>query len=295
MKTKGWLIYEAEHAEKNIAFIEWFLTEAKELDIELHFILQNRISFGVKKNELVLLLDDAPLMQAPSFVIMRNMDPLFNEQLERMMIPCFNSYHVSAVCNDKAKTHQYLAGKGIPMLDTYFTTSDELLTGTSPLPFPFVMKTRTGRGGGDVFMVENTEQLEQVYTKLSARSIILQPLAGSPGKDLRVYVLGRDVVGAVLRSNQKSFKANFTLGGQAEAYELNKSELTVVNKIINQFDFGLVGIDFLFDEDGGLLFNEIEDVVGCRTLCLTSDINIVKRYLEFILQKLSKPSGGEHI
>ncbi|WP_404428871.1 RimK family alpha-L-glutamate ligase [Sutcliffiella horikoshii] len=287
MKAKGWLIYEAEHAKKNQGFIQWFLDEAKELDIELDFILQNRISFGVQNNELVILLDDAPLIGAPDFVIMRNIDSIFNEQLERMKIPCFNSHHVSAICNDKAKTHQYLVGKRIPMLDTYFSTADEVLTGNLPLPFPFVIKTRTGRGGGDVFMVENSEQLKTIHAQLSNRLIILQPLAGSPGKDLRVYVLGEEIVGAVLRSNQKSFKANYTLGGQAEAYVLNEAELTVVNKIIQQFEFGLVGIDFLFDKDDSLLFNEIEDVVGCRTLCLTSDINIVKRYLEFILQKLA--------
>ncbi|TYS68952.1 ATP-grasp domain-containing protein [Sutcliffiella horikoshii] len=285
MRTKGWLIYEAKHAKKNQGFIQWFLDEAKELEMELDFILQSRISFGVQNNELVIVLD-GETMAPPDFVIMRNIDPLFNEQLERMNIPCFNSNHVSVICNDKARTHQYLAGKGLPMLDTYFTTTEELLSGNLPIPFPFIIKARTGRGGGDVFMVEGVEQLEAVHTQLSDRSIILQPLAGSPGKDLRVYVLGQTIVGAVLRSNSKSFKANFTLGGQAEAYTLNESERTIVYKIIQQFDFGLVGIDFLFDENGGLLFNEIEDVVGCRTLCLTSDINIVKMYLEFILQKL---------
>ncbi|KPB05517.1 ATP-grasp domain-containing protein [Bacillus sp. CHD6a] len=290
MRTKGWLIYEEEHAKKNQAFIQWFLDEAKELDMELDFILQSRISFGVQHNELVIMLDEESMAQ-PDFVIMRNIDPLFNEQLERLNIPCFNSHHVSVICNDKARTHQYLASKGIPMLNTYFKSSEDLLTGNLPLPFPFIVKARTGRGGGDVFMVERVEQLEAVHKHLSTGSIILQPLAGSPGKDLRVYVLGQTIVGAVLRSNPKSFKANFTLGGQAEAYTLNEVERTVVNKIIQQFNFGLVGIDFLFDENGRLLFNEIEDVVGCRTLCLTSDINIVRMYLEFILQTLGY--GGE--
>lgn len=290
MKTRGWLVYEEEHAKKNQGFIQWFLDEAEGLGIELNFILQSRISFGVQNNALVIKLDQQSI-QAPDFVIMRNMDPLFNEQLERMRIPCFNSHHVSVICNDKARTHQYLAGKGIPMLDTYFSTSDELLAGNLPLPFPFIIKSRTGRGGGEVFLVEDLVQLEAAVAQLSARSIILQPVAGSPGKDLRVYVLGKEIVGAVLRFNQTSFKANYTLGGQAEAYTLSDMERSIVDKIIQQFDFGLVGIDFLFDEEGRVLFNEIEDVVGCRTLCLTSDINIVKKYLEFILQKLA--SGGE--
>ncbi len=60
----------------------------------------------------------------------------------------------------------------------------------------------------------------------------------------------------------------------------------MVNTIINHFDFGMVGIDFIFDEKGGFLFNEIEDVVGSRTLSMTSDTDIVKLYLEHIYRCL---------
>ena len=44
----------------------------------------------------------------------------------------------------------------------------------------------------------------------------------------------------------------------------------------------MVGIDFIFDEEGRFLFNEIEDVVGSRTLSALSEINIVWEYLNFI-------------
>ena len=44
----------------------------------------------------------------------------------------------------------------------------------------------------------------------------------------------------------------------------------------------MVGIDFIFDEHGHFLFNEIEDVVGSRTLSALSEINIVREYLKFI-------------
>jgi gamma-F420-2:alpha-L-glutamate ligase len=291
MRRKGWLVYEAEHAKKNKAFIDWFLEEAEQLEVELTFVFQHQLSFGVKNNGLFLTCEGAEA-DVPDFVIMRNRDALFSKQLERMAIPCFNSSHVSHICNDKARTHQYLSGCSIPMLDTYFISASEMSFNSPPLPYPFVLKSRSGRGGDEVFIVENAEQLSSMKTALPAGSFIVQPLAGLPGKDLRVYVLGDQVIGSVLRSNNNSFKANYSLGGTAEAYRLSEWEQTIVNRIIDRFDFGLVGIDFLFDEQGNLLLNEIEDVVGCRTLCLTSDINIVKLYLEFILDKLQK-GGGE--
>ncbi len=285
MRKKGWLIYEEEHSKKNESFIQWFMEESEVLNIDLTFLLQSQISFGVRDSELEIMMA-GQTAAAPDFVIMRNIAPLFSEQLERMNIPCFNSHQVAAICNDKAKTHQFLAGKGIPMLETFFVTSDELQPGLLPLPYPFVVKSATGRGGVEVFLVENEKQLETTREELSSLPLVVQPLAAVPGKDLRVYVLGKKIVAAVLRTNENSFKANFSLGGSVEVYKLSEEEQQLVEKIIEHFDFGLVGVDFLFNEEGQLLFNEIEDVVGCRMLCQTTDINIVKLYMEYILEKL---------
>ena len=60
--------------------------------------------------------------------------------------------------------------------------------------------------------------------------------------------------------------------------------------MIESMDFGLVGIDFLFDSEGGLLFNEIEDVVGSRTLSQVSDINLLEKYVSFIKQNVKRSS-----
>ena len=53
-------------------------------------------------------------------------------------------------------------------------------------------------------------------------------------------------------------------------------------KIVHAFDFGMVGIDFLIGQDGHLYFNEIEDIVGSRTLSHVSDLNILKEYVTYI-------------
>ena len=69
--------------------------------------------------------------------------------------------------------------------------------------------------------------------------------------------------------------------------ELSTEETALVQKIIDAFDFGMVGIDFIFDENGRFLFNEIEDVVGSRTLSAVSEINIVREYLNFIKESVN--------
>ena len=62
----------------------------------------------------------------------------------------------------------------------------------------------------------------------------------------------------------------------------------MVQKIVDMFSFGLVGIDFLIDEKGAFVFNEIEDVVGARMLYQLTDINLVERYFKYILKQIEK-------
>ncbi len=62
------------------------------------------------------------MLEDISFAIMRAINPLLSKQLEQLGVVCFNPSHVAEICNDKALTYQYVAGLGIPMLDTYFVS-----------------------------------------------------------------------------------------------------------------------------------------------------------------------------
>ena len=46
-----------------------------------------------------------------------------------------------------------------------------------------------------------------------------------------------------------------------------------------------MGIDFVFD-NGKIIFNEIEDVVGSRMVYTYTDIDIVDIYIKYLLTKL---------
>ena len=62
-------------------------------------------------------------------------------------------------------------------------------------------------------------------------------------------------------------------------------EIKKVEKITKLFDFDFVGIDFVFD-NGKIIFNEIEDVVGSRMVYTYTDIDIVDIYIKYLLTKL---------
>ena len=86
----------------------------------------------------------------------------------------------------------------------------------------------------------------------------------------------------MLRVSEKDFRSNFCLGGKAMEYELSPWEKNEVQKVIDQFNISYAGLDFIFD-NGKIIFNEMEDVVGARMLYTYTDIDIVDEYLNFII------------
>ncbi|AOH55948.1 hypothetical protein ABE28_016420 [Peribacillus muralis] len=277
-KQAGWLIYKREDAAKNKGYIDWMLDEANTLDLDLHIYHREDLRIGHRFNELYVEHMLGPL-SLPAFAIVRTIDPFFTRQLEQMGIACFNSSFVSEMANDKAKTHQHLSALGIPMTDTVYCNGRPT---SKDMEFPFIAKETGGRGGKQVYLIENNADLAQLN---DGNWIVQKP--GRFGQDIRVFVVGNQVQAAVLRESASSFKANYTLGGTASLYELTSHDLALVEKVIEAFDFGLVGIDFIFAKDGSLMLNEIEDVVGSRTLSALSDMNIVREYLTFIKERIS--------
>lgn len=286
MKQMGWLIYQEKDAIENKSYINWFIEEAWLQNIPLELILRENLTIGIKNNEQTVLLHHEQV-DLPQFAVVRTIEPLLNLHLEASGIKVFNSSLVSNLCNHKSLTHLEMSKLGIPMVDTIFIQK-ERITSSPPMGFPFVVKESTGRSGKQVYFIQTNQDWEQCLHKLTTNDLVIQSAHVQLGKDVRVFIVGKEIVGAVLRESKHDFRANFKLGGTANWYPLNDDELTLIKKIIEHIDFDMVGIDFLIGLDGEFLFNEIEDVVGSRILSKTSDINILEKYVAHIKNEASQ-------
>ena len=280
-----WLIYDKASSEKNKAYIGFYAEEAEKLGLKMKLLLLEDMDFGVN-NGVHYLAHKGEIQQNPLFAIVRVIYPLINKQLEYMGIPVFNNSQISLICNDKARTYQYVSDLGIKTVDTCYCKNYLLETKLNRIKGEAVIKAVDGHGGSQVLLYKEGDDIEAVKNIMGASDVVIQPLTGSRHQDLRVYIIGKTVIAAVLRTAVGGFKANFSLGGDVRLYELNETEKETVNTIINAFDFGMVGIDFIIGDEGELIFNEIEDVVGARMLYKCADINLVKMYLEYILEKV---------
>lgn len=281
-----WLIYQQEDAVKNASYIDWMMQEAKKQQITLTLVLRHTLFIDTKNHKPFFSINNR-VEAPPDAVIIRTIEPALQQAFEAQSVPAFNNAHTAMICNNKIRTYEEMKKIGIPIMQSQFL-NPSAFPAVAPLPFPFVLKSASGRGGNEVFLIHSQDSWKQQAAKLIHREAVVQSTENIQfGKDVRVFVIGKMIIAAVLRESSTDFRANFKLGGKAVPFSLTDEKISLVQRIINHFDFGLVGIDFLLTYDGHFILNEIEDVVGSRILSETSDINLLERYISFIKEKMN--------
>lgn len=260
---KGWLIYDKQGAARNQWFIARLQEEAAALGIELTLRIfdgDERFFEGKK----------------PAFAVVRSILPQVNAQLENRGVRVFNNAETARVACDKWETYLLCKQLGIPVLDTALFT--EYAGG-----YPRVIKSCNGHGGKEVFWANSRMEAES-FVRANKRYIAQQP-SDILGKDTRVYALGGKIVAAVLRTSKTDFKSNFSLGGNVELVTPTNEQIAIVQTLYKRLQFDFVGIDFLPYKNGTVL-NEIEDAAGTRMLYRCSDIDMAKRFIQYIKEKI---------
>lgn len=286
---KGWLIYTKQDALENQAYIDWFIKEGKKQQVHISLILREEMSVGIQDGKQVIYIHNKKI-SLPQFAVIRTIEPLLQYVFTRHGIKTFNSYDIAQLTNHKSFTYLKINELNIPTIPTFFTTRDALPS-HPPLSYPFVIKSATGRGGKGVYFIEKEDDWNKLSKTNLDKDVVIQSANVQLGRDLRVFVIGKRIIAAILRKNDDDFRANYTLGGSAQPYELTKKQRYIVQRLIDHFNFGLVGIDFFLTKKNDLIFNEIEDVVGSRTLSKTTNINLLELYVRHIKNTILKNEG----
>ncbi|WP_455660675.1 ATP-grasp domain-containing protein [Pradoshia sp.] len=280
----GIILYTREDYKKNQWFAERFIEEAPSQGMDIRLIFTDLIALGSENGRLFIQYGSERWDTPPDFAINRSRNSGIARQLELMGCRVFNSSVVTDVCNDKGKTHQLMNAHGIRSVKTLYGLSDWENHG---MEYPLILKTLSGHGGNEVHKVDSQEQLSAFVAAYDGQ-ILIQEMCQNPGTDIRAFCLGSEIIACVKRQSKDSFKSNYSLGGKAEAYSLSERECQLVMSVLSIMEFDFVGIDFLVDENGEFLFNEIEDAVGTRTLYQNYEMNIVEIYLSYIRNNLVK-------
>lgn len=257
---KGHLYYSLVEAKRNRGFIDDLLAHAHRQSISL-----------------TLLVDEETPDEDADFILFRDRNSELSASWEAAGHRLINRSEVNRIANDKLRTFEMASLLGVSAVPTRIVTNVDALTG-----YPLVLKTVDGHGGDEVFLCKCAEEAAVVLCSFEGRRVICQPYIESDSTDVRVFMLGTDVLGAVKRSGVDSFKSNLTLGGSVEIFELAAWQVKEVTTIAKALKSDYVGIDFLLLADGSWVLNEIEDPVGARSLYATHDFSVAEKLMKYV-------------
>ena len=211
--------------------------------------------------------------------------------LERLGVPTVNGSNSIEATKDKLYAAQVFAEQLIPTPKTMLvkTPVNSALV-KREIGFPAIVKIMAGSYGKGVYCV-NTESefvdfVEFAHGIKSDEAIIVQEYIDTcPGEDLRVFVVGDRVLGAMRRrSNDGSFKANIARGGNGEKYPLTEDIERIALSVSRSLELDVAGVDLLFGRDGFLVC-EANSAPGFEGFERATGINVASAIMQYALDR----------
>jgi len=212
-------------------------------------------------------------------------------QFERLGVPLLNGSMSIEITKDKLWASQVFAENGLPTPKTMLIKhpADPKLV-NKIIGFPCVVKIFAGSYGKGVYLCHTQQEFEDFIDfahgiKQDEAIIVQEYVDSKPGEDIRAYVVGGRVLGAMKRkSTDGSFKANITRGGVGENFPLNSRVEEIALKTAQALGLDVAGIDLLFDGDDYKLC-EANSAPGFKGFERYTGVNVAREIINYAKTK----------
>ncbi|CEG23094.1 Alpha-aminoadipate--LysW ligase LysX [Planococcus massiliensis] len=233
----------------------------------------------------------------PDFAVLLDKDILLGYFLKSRGVPVYNDPAIIDLCDNKAKQYIQLAANGLPMPRTIvapkvYPNFSILESGyfervIDALKLPMIIKEGHGSFGMKVYLIETEAEFYEKVESLRGIDFVFQEfIASSRGRDIRVNVVGGEIVAAMYRHSVTDFRANITNGGTASPVDLTEAQRKVALEAANAVGAVFAGVDLLFDEQEQPLVCEVNAAAHIRNILNVTGINVADAMITFILEDL---------
>ena len=187
---------------------------------------------------------------------------------------------------DKWTCSQLLSTANVPIPKTILGTSSNLEYLLSNFKNqPIIIKILEGTHGNGVILAETyLNALSTIETLKTAgvKFLLQEYIKESNGSDLRIFVVGGEVVAAMKRQSKSGdFRSNLHRGGSSLNVKLTYEEENVALKAAKAVQLDVCGVDILQSKKGPLVL-EINSSPGLEGIEKTTGINISKKIISYI-------------
>jgi tetrahydromethanopterin:alpha-L-glutamate ligase len=235
------------------------------------------IDLGAVDGVLVRMMPPGSLEQ----VVFR-MDAL--HRLEAQGVPVLNPPRAVEAAVDKYLALAQLQVAGLPVPETWVGESaTEALAAFEELGGDVIVKPLFGSEGRGLVRVSDRELATRAFRTLERLGSVLyvQRFVANPGYDIRAFVLGGRVIGAIRRfASAGEWRTNVAVGGRPEACDPGPDVVGLALKSARAVGAAMAGVDLIPDEtNGGWAVLEVNAVPGWKALAGETGVDVAAAIL----------------
>ena len=215
-------------------------------------------------------------------------------QFEQMDVFCANSSAGISNSRDKLRSLQILSKHriGIPQT-TFVRDKKDVLPAIARVGgAPVVIKLLEGTQGIGVLLAETVKSAEAIIELLQSQkqNILIQKfVAESKGRDVRAFVVGDQVVGAMRRVAQgQEFRSNVHRGGLTEPVVLNEEYRETAVQAAQILGLRVAGVDLLESKSGPQII-EVNSSPGLEGIEKCTQLDIAGSIIDYIANQVNFP------
>lgn len=193
---------------------------------------------------------------------------------------------------DKLRSLQILSKHGVDMPKTVFASNKSSakdiieLSGGAPL----VLKILEGTQGVGVVLVDSSKAAKSVldaFYGMEVNLLVQEFIEEAGGADIRVLIVGGEVVGAMKRQGAEGdFRSNLHQGGKATAHKLTRKEKSTALAAAKSMGLGVCGVDMIPSSRGPLVM-EVNSSPGLEGIEKSTQLDIAGKIMDYIAKNVT--------
>lgn len=215
-------------------------------------------------------------------------------QFEQMDVFCANSSAGISNSRDKLRSLQVLSRHliGIPKT-TFVRDKKDVLPAIERVGgAPVVIKLIEGTQGIGVLLADTIKSAEAIIELLQSQkqNVLVQKFVSeSKGRDIRAFVVGDQVVGAMRRVAQgQEFRSNVHRGGRTEPVELDDNYKETAVRAAQIMGLKIAGVDLLESYQGPQVM-EVNSSPGLEGIETCTQLDIAGAVIDYIAAQVDFP------
>lgn len=214
-------------------------------------------------------------------------------QFELMDVYCLVRMDALLRARDKRTSLQLLAASGLPVPDSVFTGTPENVEQSLRVlgdRYPVIIKTLNGTQGQGVILSESAgaaQSIAEALIRLREEILMQRFIAESGGRDIRIFIVGGEVVASMERSAQAGeFRSNLHRGASSRKVRITQEETALALQAAGLMGLQVAGVDLL-RSDAGPLVLEVNASPGLEGIEGTTGVDVAS----LIIQYMEKETG----